>query len=121
MAKTIWQKIIDAFEDTNLKAYPIDTKKGECTKPYIVVKEEGSAKVLNYSSRQDFYSILCYVPKDHYVALKELKEFVKEIMDVKLYPMLIRTGQESSPFFDDEVKGYMSYIMYRNNVRDKHI
>lgn len=117
----MWMRIIDAFEDEDIEAYPIATKIGECKKEYIVVKEEGSAPIMDYSSKYDYYSILCYVPKDSYLDLKILKQKVKDIMYEKLYPTLMLTGQESAPYFDEEVKGYMSYIMYRNAVRDNRI
>ena len=119
--KTIWELAMDAFNETDIEIYPPATKNGECKKPYVVLKTEGSTQIPGYSSEYHYYSFLCYVPQNQYSELEKLKSKVKKVLSDKMYPILMPTGEESQSFFDSSVRAHMSYIMYRNNVRNKHL
>ena len=119
--KTIWELAMDAFNETGIEIYPPATKNGECKNPYVVLKTEGSTQIPGYSSEYHYYSFLCYVPQNQYSELEKLKSKVKKVLSDKMYPILMPTGEESTSFFDSSIKAHMSYIMYRNNVRNKHL
>lgn len=119
--KTIWQRIMDAMKEHNIKAYPPATKEGECTHEYVVVKQDGSSQYQNLSSEAHYYTLLLYVPRHKYVLLEKFKKEIKEIMAVDLYPLLMPTGLETPDFFDDTFKAHMVSIQYRNNVRNTHL
>lgn len=88
-------------------------KQGECTSPYVVVKEVTESKVFAFSSTITYFELLCYVPKDHYSTLAPFVKSVAEAMK-GLVPMIMPTYEGTDPFYDDEVKGHMVSIQFRN-------
>lgn len=109
-------RLMDTYN--HLKAAGVEVyfpgqKKGECKKPYTVVRDAGTSPYTGYSSAITLYELLCYVPKDQYSTLQVYANTVKEVMK-GLWPMLIPTRYESAPFYDDTVDAHMTYIQYRN-------
>lgn len=86
---------------------------GTCTSPYVVVKQDATGRVGTLSSTVTYYDILCYVPREYPAKLQPFMDKVKIAMK-KLWPMIAPTYEETAPFFDNEVGGYMSSIIYRN-------
>ena len=118
---TQFQNIFNALKDNGFELYPPATKTGQCTAPYVVIKYEGSSPIAGFSSKQDFYSFLIYVPKDKYTELEAQRVALEQLIAKKLYPMLMPVGSATADFYDDTVKAHMTSIMYRNNVRNKHL
>lgn len=119
--KTLIELLIDAFKENNIEAYPPAIHRGECKSLYVVVKENGSYQIGNFSSEQHLYDILCYVPYNKYTQLSKFKSQVKKIVDDNFYPRLMPTGLETDDFYDENIKAYMTSVEYRNNVRNKHL
>lgn len=118
--KTIIETILDCLINKGIDAYPPATKKGICTKEYVVVKASGSSQINSYTSEVHYYDIMCYVPQNKYTSLESFKKEVKEELN-KLFPMIIPTGEETPDYYDEEFKAHMVSIMYRNNVRNSYI
>ena len=119
--KTLVEAIILVLKENEIDAYPPVTKKGECTKEYVVVKNSGASQIGVYSSEVHYVDVLCYVPHNKYTSLERFKNRVKEIIHDNLYPRLMETGSETVDYFDEEVKGFMVSFMLRNNVRNRYI
>lgn len=119
--KTVVEAIILVLKENQIEAYPPETKKGECKKEYVVVKNSGASQIGNYSSQVFYTDIMCYVPQNKYTELEKFKNQVKEIIHNNLYPRLMETGGETTDYYDDDVKGFMVSFMLRNNVRNKFI
>lgn len=119
--KTIVQAIILLLKNNEIDAYPPATKKGECTKEYVVVKNAGASQLGNYSTEVHYIDVLCYVPQNKYTYLETFKNHVKEIIHNNLYPRLMETGSETSDYYDEDVKAHMVSFMLRNNVRNKYL
>lgn len=118
---TQFQRIFNALKEEGIEVYPPATKKGECLNPYTVIKYDGSAPILDFSSEYQYYTFMFYVPKDRYTELEGYRDRVKAVIDKKLYPMLMPTASDTPDFYDDSIKGHMSSSIYRNNVRNKHL
>lgn len=88
-------------------------KSGECTKPYIVIKNDGGTKHTSFSTNVDLYSIMCYVPKQSYSKLEPYVMSVKMAMK-EIIPLFHEHGQETPSYYDDSVKAHMVSIEYRN-------
>lgn len=88
-------------------------KLGECTEPYVVVKVGTTSQVLNYSSTQTFYDIICYVPHDQYSTLETFVDGVVEAMK-GLRPMLKPTYDRTQPYLDTKANAFMSSVKYIN-------
>ena len=108
-----WQDIYKHLKNNGIDVYSPGVKIGECTKEYVVVKNDGSAKVSGISTDEDYYSIMCYVPKQKYSRLEPLVQKVKEIMK-ELKPMIQPAGSQTPSYYDDSVKAHMASIEYKN-------
>ena len=83
-------------------------------KPYLVVKYNGTSGGMSFSSREDLYSILCYVPANQYSKMEQLVQNVRHDMK-ELEPMfLVYNDQQLPAYFDDANKGHYVEIDYKN-------
>lgn len=108
-----WQDIFLHLKKQGFDVYPPGIKVGECTKEYLVLKNDGSSKHASFSTDVDLYSILCYVPKDKYSSLEPLVQRVKKSMK-GLEPMILPYGSQTPSYYDDSVKAHMISIVYKN-------
>ena len=111
-----WQNIYTHLKSEGFDVYSPGQHQGECTAPYVVVKDAGLNRVSDFSSTRTLYDIMCYVPADKFSTLEPFVQKVKESMD-KMYPMIVPMYYETGSFLDDTVKGHMISIQYRNNKK----
>lgn len=112
-ADSRWQDIFLHLKNAGFDVYSPSTKVGECTSEYLVIKNEGSSKHLNFSTDVDLYSIMCYVPKNNYSSLESLVQKVKRTMK-GLEPMIKPYGSQSPSYYDDGFKAHTISIIYKN-------
>lgn len=110
---TVWEQLFIHLESEGFEVYPPGEKVGECKSPYLVVTMDTGTQHYEYSSDQDYYTILCYVPYRQYGKLERLLLSVKESM-IKLDPMLKSSGYRSPSFPDDNIKAHMVSVQYYN-------
>lgn len=108
-----WQDIYAHLKKKGYEVYPPGVKTGECTKPYVVVKNDGSYEHANFSTDRDMYAVMCYVPKGQYSKLEPLVQSVKEAMK-ELKPMIQAYGQQMPSYYDDSCKAHYISIEYEN-------
>lgn len=108
-----WQDIYIHLEKKGYNVYAPGIKVGECVKPYIVIKNDGSYKHVNFSTDRDMYSIMCFVPKGQYSQLEPLVQKVKKDMK-ELEPMIVPYGQQMPSYYDDTYKAHYVSIEYEN-------
>ena len=108
-----WQDIYLHLKKAGFDVYSPSTKIGECTKEYIVVKNDGSFKHPMVSSDNDLYAVMCYVPKENYSRLEPMVQEVKKIMK-GLEPMILPYGSQTPSYYDDSYKAHMISIEYKN-------
>lgn len=111
--KTRYMDIYKHLKDNGIDVYSPAQKKGECKKPYVVVKTGETIQYHQFSSTQTTYDIMCYVPENQYTKLEQYVEKVKGIM-AQLNPMIKPLYMETESFFDDTVNAHMVSIQYRN-------
>ena len=109
----VWKKIFTYLKRNNIEVYPPQTKVGEATKPYVVLKHGLSLKVGDYSSSQTIYDVLVYTPKNQYSKAYDNVEQVKTLLK-GLRPMLIPTYSETEPYFDETVQAWLVSLQYKN-------
>ena len=119
--KTVVEAIILILKENDIEAYPPATKKGECKKEYVVIKNSGASQLFNYSTELHYVDVMCYVPQNKYTSLERFKKQVKQIIHDNLYPRLMETGSETTDYYDEELKAHMVSFMLRNNVRNKYL
>lgn len=108
-----WQDIFLHLKGEGFDVYSPGMKTGECTSPYLVVKNDGSSKHIAFSTDVDLYAVLCYVPKEKYSSLEPLVQRVKKSMR-GLEPMIKPYGSQTPSFYDDSLKAHMISIEYKN-------
>lgn len=108
---TIYDLIFDILKNSGIDVYAPNTHKGDCITPYVVVKRVTAGQFQRYSTQIVYYDLLCYAK--NYTSCLSLVEKVKTAMkgaDFNVRPTL----NETEPFFDDAVKGFMASVEYRN-------
>lgn len=111
--ETRWQDLYSFLKGKGYDVYSPGQHKGECVSTYVVIKKSTSSKSLSFSSNEDLYDILIYVPKNKYSAVEAtLGGLMEDMKDI--YPLFKPYGQQTEAYFDDEVKGYMVSVMYSN-------
>ena len=113
MANGRMQDIYLHLKNEGFEVYFPAQKVGECTSPYVVVRDATTSKYLNYSSTVTYYDLLCYIPKDHFSELEPFVERVKESMK-GLVPMILPAYTQSQSYYDDFVKAHMISVLYKN-------
>lgn len=113
MADTRWKDIFDKLREHGVDVYSPGRKTGECTSPYVVIKDAGRVASTEISSSQDLYDLMCYVPKDQYSTLEGFVDNIEAIMD-ELFPMVRPMNFRTASFYDDTVKGHMMSTQYYN-------
>ena len=108
-----WRDIYKHLKSKGYDVYAPGQKVGDCTSKYIVVKNDGTAKVAGTSSEQEYYSVMCYVPLAEYSELETFKQKVKEDMK-ELHPMVSAVGEETPSYTDTNNKSHMISVEYRN-------
>lgn len=108
-----WEDIYNHLKSAGFDVYPPAMKKGECEKPYIVVKHAGLFDADEVSSVYEVYKLLLYIPRGQYSTLHEYKENVKENMK-KMFPMIRSMYDETEPYYDEDVNAFMVQIKYQN-------
>lgn len=109
--KNRYEDIMDFLISEKYDVFAAGVHKGQVTSPYVVVKPTRGIKLFNYSSVIQYYDILIYGR-----TLTETVRLADEINKKmeQLRPMIICTYNQTEPFYDDDVKGFMISTEYRN-------
>lgn len=108
-----WQDIFTHLKESGFDVYSPGIKTGECTSPYVVVKNDGSSKHASFSTDVDLYAVMCYVPQKSYSTLEPFVQSVKRAMKA-LEPMILQYGSQTPSYHDDAYKAHMISIEYKN-------
>lgn len=106
------QEIYDLLKKEGYDVYFPGQHKGDCIRPYIVVKYDGAIESYIVSSDRPIYTLLCYVPYNMYSSMVQYVYDIKEKMRA-LYPSIQYAGNETGSVYDEDVKGYMVSFMYQ--------
>ena len=108
-----WQDIYTCLENAGFEVYPPGIKVGDCTREYVVIKNDGSTRHPSLSTDMDLYSVMCFVPKNKYSTLEPLVQKVKKAMK-GIETMIIPYGMQTPSYYDDSYKAHMISIEYVN-------
>lgn len=112
-AESRWQDIFLHLKKEGFEVYSPGTKTGECLNEYIVIKNNGSSRHTSFSTDNDLYTVMCYVPKEKYSTLEPFIQKVKKSMK-GLEPMILPQGSQTPSYYDDSFKAHMISINYKN-------
>lgn len=108
------KKLFTYLKENGFDVYTPGQKQGECTSSYLVIKSDGSTKTSAFSTAQDTFTIMCYVPKNKYSTLEEYVNNVYEVMK-GLKPLFKSTEERTPSFYDDSCKAHMTSLSYISN------
>lgn len=106
------------LKNKGFDVYSPGNKEGECTSPYVVVKHAGKSKSPSVSSSFMLYDILIYLPRNQYSQLETFVAEVEDAMD-ELFPMIRPAHYQTTPYYDESVKGWMTSVQYQNVRKNK--
>lgn len=113
MSESCWQLIYKHLTKEGFDVYSPGQHDGECTSPFVVIKDAGTYPVNGFSSVQGSYEVLCYVPKDQFSKLEPFVHRV-EVAMIRLYPTVRPAHYKTPSFYDDSIKGHMISVQYLN-------
>lgn len=108
-----WQDLFAHLKKRGFDVNEPGIKVGECIRPYVVVRYDGSSRHPSFSTDVALYSVMCYVPKSRYSMLEPFVRSVKGAMK-ELEPLFKQQGQETASYYDAEVKAHMVSVSYKN-------
>lgn len=108
-----WQDIFRHLKSGGFDVYSPGQHEGECITPYIVVKDAGTSQFREFSSTQNLYDLLCYMPKDRFSELEDFVLSVEKRMK-GMFPRVRPANYKTASFYDDTVRGHMVSIQYIN-------
>lgn len=111
--ETRYRDIFVHLQNNGIDVYSPAQKVGECTSPYVVLRGAGTTQYQGFSTAQDLYELLCYVPQDTYSQLDIFVTRIETLMK-ELAPMIRPSNYRTAPYYDDEVKAHMTSIQYYN-------
>lgn len=109
-----WTTIYRHLKAEGFDVYSPGQHNGDCTSPYVVIRDAGLSQLSGFSSTQARYELLCYVPKDQFSSLEPFVERVETAMK-GLYPSIVSMNYRTPSFLEDSIKGHMVSTQYRNN------
>ena len=113
------QDIFDHLQSNGFKVYFPAQHVGECKEPYIVVRLNPLTEVIGFSTDFQSYSVLCHVPRLNYGMFESYIRSVKTCMK-DLFPMIVSERVQSQSFYDDQLKGHVVDVGYRNAQKFNH-
>lgn len=119
MEDTRWKDIYNKLRSKGFDVYSPGQKTGECTDPYVVIKNSGRVSSTDISSSQDLYDLMCYVPEDRYSTLEPFVDSVESAMD-ELFPMIRSQHFRTASFYDSTVSAHMvstQFVNWKKNTR----
>ena len=102
-------KLQEFLKANNIDANFPGQKTGNCTKEYVVVKDDGLNSDNNKVGR-GFIDLLFFVPISYYTKCGPYKEKVMSL--VKKFGKLRYAGNETAIVTDDEKKAYTFSVLY---------
>lgn len=113
MEYTGYKYLFKYLEDGGFAVYTPGQKQGECIAPYVVLKDAGVLPFGNFSTTQNLYDIMCYVPANHFTDLEPFLESVEKCLN-ELYPRYKSLHTRTTSFYDEDAKAYMASTQYVN-------
>lgn len=107
------EDIYKCLKSAGIDVYLPGQHKGDCTSSYVVVKPGVVTKYLQLSTNICYYELLCYTPEDYPTQIEHFKEQVKTAM-LSIHPKVRYSNMETTPYFDESVRGWMVDITYQN-------
>ena len=107
----MFTQIYKHLKDNGFDVYSIGQHEGICTKPYLVIKENGEGEIVGTSLTNDIVEILIYYPIGTYSKLNEYKQ--STLYTMKLLKGIRRVVEAMPTVIDDDKKAYMTSFTYR--------
>lgn len=105
-----YKQIYTHLNASGFEVYSLGQHQGECVSPYLVLRNNGNMDTLSITATE--YELLLYFPIKQYSKFEDYIEAVEKSMN-QLFPALRLVSGPSEHYLDDDVKGYMTSLVYR--------
>ncbi|MGL4253154.1 MAG: hypothetical protein ACRCR2_03725 [Fusobacteriaceae bacterium] len=108
----MYSKIADILTDKGFDVYPLGKHSGNCTKPFVVIKEYLPAKTTNKSLVRQTFDIFPFCPLARY---SQVMTYITNLQAVLGDVKEIQCISDSSPIMiDNDKQAYTTRISYQN-------
>ena len=107
----MFTQIYKHLKNNGFDVYSIGQHKGICTKPYIVIKENGESEIVGTSLTSNVVELLIYYPIGAYTKLDGYKK--STLCSMKALKGIRRVMQSMPTVIDDDKQAYMTSFTYR--------
>lgn len=107
---TGWKEIFKNLKQGGFEVYPLGQHEGICKSPYLVLRNNGASHIRSIEAQE--YEVLIYYPFERYSSFEEYIDKVKIIMN-GMYPGVILMEDQQPHYPDEDVKAYMTSLIYR--------
>lgn len=104
-----WKAIFDHLKQGGFCVYAPGQHQGICLESYLVLLNNGTG--IDYSLECREYEILVYCPYEEYSEFETFMNRVKNHMN-QLFPAVILIDGEQPHYPDDDLKAYMTSLIY---------
>lgn len=114
---TVMDSVFDHLKAAGFDVYLPETATGDVgIDGRVIIKPLATSKIQDASSTNTYFYIICYIPSTNFELLEPYVKSVKESMK-DLFPMIIPTYDETAPYNDPDVHGWMVSITYVNHKK----
>ena len=107
----MFERIYKHLKANGIDVFSVGQHKGDCLSPYVVVKPLGTTPFYDFSTTDNRYDLLCYVPREQFSQLEPFVVKVKNLMK-QLEPTIKTTHNETPSYVDDLNNSHMRSVEY---------
>lgn len=103
-------KLFEYLQEKEIDVYFVGQHKGECKKPYVVLKDDGTNS-LNGKTGTSLIDVLFFIPENKFTRCESYKNDVKRL--INQFGKIRYTGIETGIVVDDQKKALTFSVMYQ--------
>lgn len=107
-------KLFEYLQEKEIDVYFVGQHKGECKKPYVVLKVDGTNS-LNGKTGTSLIDVLFFIPENKFTRCESYKNEVKRL--INQFGKIRYTGVETGIVVDDRKKALTFSILYESYKR----
>ncbi len=107
----MFKKVYEALQENGFSVYSIGQHKGNCTEPYLVVRENGVRAFSSLPVNFELIDVVVFYPVGRYTEVWDFINSVRECL--KGVSELKSKGELTALLIDHDVKAYTCSVRYQ--------
>ena len=113
----MYEKIWATLEKGNIDVYAPGQHKGECVKPYVVIKDFGESEIAGTALNRNVIDIIIFAPSARYSQVEPFVRLVKNAL--KELRELKDTRYRSPIIIDEDKRAFTTSVRYERYLANK--